>query len=149
MIRRPPRSTLFPYTTLFRTHTHTYKHTLCLCLCLSLSHSLSHTHTHSASLALSLSHTHTHTHSLSELLHCVKESKRWTDTVFEKIPFQPSLFFPMFTLHLVCSLHPPSFDPFHSTFKPLPLSLKPLSLSLSHTFFLFLALPSHFFSSIK
>src|SRR4029434_160112 len=35
MIRRPPRSTLFPYTTLFRSHTYT------------------HTHTH---------HTHTHTH---------------------------------------------------------------------------------------
>src|SRR3712207_7316481 len=24
MIRRPPRSTLFPYTTLFRSHSHTY-----------------------------------------------------------------------------------------------------------------------------
>src|SRR4029434_170064 len=117
------------------------RHNFCQLACLSLSFSFS--------LSLSLSHTHTHTHSLSELLHCVKESKRWTDTVFEKIPFQPSLFFPLFTLHLVCSLHPPSFDPFHSTFKPLPLSLKPLSLSLSHTFFLFLALPSHFFSSIK
>src|SRR4029434_5763762 len=27
MIRRPPRSTLFPYTTLFRSHTHTHTHT--------------------------------------------------------------------------------------------------------------------------
>src|SRR4029434_11342511 len=27
MIRRPPRSTLFPYTTLFRSHTHTHKGT--------------------------------------------------------------------------------------------------------------------------
>src|SRR5256885_12727030 len=26
MIRRPPRSTLFPYTTLFRSTTHTYNH---------------------------------------------------------------------------------------------------------------------------
>src|SRR4029434_11326471 len=26
MIRRPPRSTLFPYTTLFRSHTHTQAH---------------------------------------------------------------------------------------------------------------------------
>src|SRR4029434_10184199 len=32
MIRRPPRSTLFPYTTLFRSHTHTHTHI--------------HTHTH-------------------------------------------------------------------------------------------------------
>src|SRR4029434_6837989 len=28
MIRRPPRSTLFPYTTLFRSHTHTHTHTI-------------------------------------------------------------------------------------------------------------------------
>src|SRR3712207_8999362 len=30
MIRRPPRSTLFPYTTLFRSH---FSHCLCLSLC--------------------------------------------------------------------------------------------------------------------
>src|SRR4029434_11359813 len=34
MIRRPPRSTLFPYTTLFRSHTHTHTHT----------HKCTHTH---------------------------------------------------------------------------------------------------------
>src|SRR4029434_11338672 len=32
MIRRPPRSTLFPYTTLFRSHTHTHTHTHTLSL---------------------------------------------------------------------------------------------------------------------
>src|SRR3712207_8191704 len=32
MIRRPPRSTLFPYTTLFRSHTHTHTHArTCMC----------------------------------------------------------------------------------------------------------------------
>src|SRR4029434_529114 len=36
MIRRPPRSTLFPYTTLFRSHTQTHTHT----------HTHKHTHTH-------------------------------------------------------------------------------------------------------
>src|SRR4029434_11327985 len=40
MIRRPPRSTLFPYTTLFRSHSLTLYLTLCLTLCLTLSHSL-------------------------------------------------------------------------------------------------------------
>src|SRR4029434_2190416 len=42
MIRRPPRSTLFPYTTLFRSHTHITTHT--------------HTHTHKHK------HKHTNTH---------------------------------------------------------------------------------------
>src|SRR4029434_11333628 len=42
MIRRPPRSTLFPYTTLFRSHTPThYTHSLTL--------TLTHTHTHTRS----------------------------------------------------------------------------------------------------
>src|SRR5260221_3600566 len=31
MIRRPPRSTLFPYTTLFRSHTRYRKHISCPC----------------------------------------------------------------------------------------------------------------------
>src|SRR4029434_2213068 len=38
MIRRPPRSTLFLYTTLFRSHTHTHTHTL--------SHACAHTNIH-------------------------------------------------------------------------------------------------------
>src|SRR4029434_6661420 len=57
MIRRPPRSTLFPYTTLFRsshvhecpTHTHTHSHT--------------HTHTHTQT------HTHTHKHTQTRQTH--------------------------------------------------------------------------------
>src|SRR4029434_3162454 len=46
MRRRPPRSTLFPYTTLFRSYSHWHTHTL----------SLTHTHRH----------TYTHTHTRSE-----------------------------------------------------------------------------------
>src|SRR4029434_11355978 len=44
MIRRPPRSTLFPYTTLFRSHTHTHMRT----------NIQTHRHTHTRK------HTHTH-----------------------------------------------------------------------------------------
>src|SRR4029434_2931940 len=51
MIRRPPRSTLFPYTTLFRSHTHTYTHV----------HTHTHTHTHT-NTPISLKHTHLLTH---------------------------------------------------------------------------------------
>src|SRR4029434_997774 len=46
MIRRPPRSTLFPYTTLFRSHPHTH------------TNSYEHTHTHT--------HTQTHMNTRSE-----------------------------------------------------------------------------------
>src|SRR4029434_11345767 len=42
MIRRPPRSTLFPYTTLFRSHPH--MHTL---ICITHTHRHTHTHTRS------------------------------------------------------------------------------------------------------
>src|SRR4029434_11322720 len=47
MIRRPPRSTLFPYTTLFRSQTHTHKHT----------HTQTHTHTHKYTGVRSEEHT--------------------------------------------------------------------------------------------
>src|SRR4029434_3433915 len=47
MIRRPPRSTLFPYTTLFRSHTHTHTYT----------HRERQTHVHVHSLIRSEEHT--------------------------------------------------------------------------------------------
>ena len=86
MIRRPPRSTLFPSTTLFRSHTrvdvltHTHTHThmrtnvhMCMLTltrnhkhtCVAHSHTrstLTHTYTLSLSLSVSLSHTHKHTY---------------------------------------------------------------------------------------
>src|SRR4029434_88277 len=62
MIRRPPRSTLFPYTTLFRSHTHTHTHTHTQID--SLSHSAMHTHTHTYTHTQTDTHTHIHTLSL-------------------------------------------------------------------------------------
>src|SRR6266536_5474276 len=45
MIRRPPRSTLFPYTTLFRSRRVTARGTHCVCLWLSHPHPRSEEHT--------------------------------------------------------------------------------------------------------
>src|SRR4029434_11338690 len=55
MIRRPPRSTLFPYTTLFRSHTHTHIQT----------------HTHKQSLAASRVRSEEHTSELQSHLNLV------------------------------------------------------------------------------
>src|SRR4029434_11352753 len=45
MIRRPPRSTLFPYTTLFRSSSMLWFHTLCVCVCVCLCCARSEEHT--------------------------------------------------------------------------------------------------------
>src|SRR4029434_1888638 len=78
MIRRPPRSTLFPYTTLFRsvkyTHTETHKHT----------HTRTHTHTHTQiqdrkSTRLNSSHTW-----ISYAVFCLKKkNQRLVDKLAE------------------------------------------------------------------
>src|SRR4029434_704449 len=72
MIRRPPRSTLFPYTTLFRSHTQRY-----VSFTLSLSLSLTRTHTHTQdrkSTRLNSSHT-----CISYAVFCLKKTYTKSD----------------------------------------------------------------------
>src|SRR4029434_11189073 len=86
MIRRPPRSTLFPYTTLFRSIRHRLKVIcffqwgigVCVCVCDLLSTPLCHahspgpicithidTHIHPHTPSPTRTQTHTHTHTLT------------------------------------------------------------------------------------
>src|SRR3712207_8853605 len=69
MIRRPPRSTLFPYTTLFRSHTHistcTFTHVLTrtphvlTCNTFTPPHTCTHSHPHAHMCTHSRSEEHT------------------------------------------------------------------------------------------
>src|SRR4029434_4559628 len=74
MIRRPPRSTLFPYTTLFRSLLLGVCVCLCVCVCVSLVCRAARSEEHTSELQSHLNlvcrlllekknHTHTHTHS--------------------------------------------------------------------------------------
>src|SRR5258705_9413512 len=72
MIRRPPRSTLFPYTTLFRSHVHTctYKHIHTCTHMYIHTHTYMYTHVHTSTYihvhTCTYRHIHTCTHMRSE-----------------------------------------------------------------------------------
>src|SRR3989442_11954390 len=65
MIRRPPRSTLFPYTTLFRSHLHSHICTLSLTHPTLTHPTLTCKHLHSYVHTPTLTHTYSHTHAHS------------------------------------------------------------------------------------
>src|SRR4029434_3400424 len=74
MIRRPPRSTLFPYTTLFRSHTHIHTY-------LIHTHTHTYTHTHRQDRKSTTSELQSHLNLVCRLLLEKKKNKQTRDNM--------------------------------------------------------------------